>query len=203
LRSTSTSPADGFSTGTSATSTCSFSHDQQWITPGEDQFRRDVDLIFARNGIAFSFGDDMRIHRLGPPEARQLISDFRPKTGDPQLDAKLVEAVSRFQSRTRTDRQDGLEKLWDAFERLKTLESGANKKDSATKLIDKTVGTAPFRAQQESEFVTLTKIGNDFRIRHHEHGRHDLPNDHARDYLFIRLVGLMAFVLRQTRRMGP
>jgi hypothetical protein len=63
----------------------------------------------------------MRIHRLGPPEARQLISDSRPKTGDPQLDAKLVEAVSRFQSHTRTDRQDALEKLWDAFERLKAV----------------------------------------------------------------------------------
>jgi hypothetical protein len=35
-----------------------FDYDQQWITPGEAQFRADVDLIFARNGIAFSFGDD-------------------------------------------------------------------------------------------------------------------------------------------------
>lgn len=179
-----------------------FNSDRQWITDGEDQFRKDVDLIFARNGIAFSFGDDMRIHRLGPPEVRQLISDFRPTTGDPELDAKLMDAVSRFQSRAPADRQDALEKLWDAFERLRTLESGANKKDSVAKLLASSVATVPFRAELESEFTTLTKIGNNFTIRHHEHDRYDLPNDHARDYLFIRLVGLIAFVLRQTGRMG-
>lgn len=60
----------------------------------------------------------------------------------------------------------------------------------------------PFLAELESEFWTLTKIGNDFTIRHHEHDKHDLPNDHARDYLFMRLVGLIAFVLRQAGRMG-
>jgi hypothetical protein len=180
-----------------------FRRDQQWTTPSEAQLRRDVDLIFARNGIAFSFGDDMRIHRLGPPEARQLMSDFRPKTGDPELDAKLMDAMSRFQSRTATDRQDGLEKLWDAFERLKTLESGANKKASVTKLVDSSVATVPFRTELDSEFTTLTKIGNNFKIRHHEHDKHDLPDNNARDYLFIRLLGLINFVLRQTGRMGP
>jgi hypothetical protein len=180
-----------------------FSHNQQWMTRGEAQFRSDVDLIFARNGIAFTFGEDMRIHRLGPPEARQLISDFRPKTGDRELDAKLMDATSRFQSRNPSDRQDALEKLWDAFERLKTLEPGANKKDSLAKLLAASVAMDPFRAELESEFRTLTKIGNDFTIRHHERDRYDLPNDHARDYLFIRLIGLIAFVLRQIGRMEP
>jgi hypothetical protein len=70
------------------------------------------------------------------------------------------------------------------------------------KLLDSSAAD-PFRAELESEFNTLTKIGNNFTIRHHEHGKHALPNDHARDYLFIRLVGLIAFVLRQTGRMGP
>jgi hypothetical protein len=179
-----------------------FKHDRRWITPGEAQFSEDVDLIFARNGIAFSFGDDMRIRRLGPPEARQLISDFRPKTGDRELDAKLMDAVSRFQSRAPADRQDALEKLWDAFERLKTLESAANKKASVAKLLDSSAAM-PFRAELEAEFRTLTKIGNEFKIRHHERDKYDLPDDHARDYLFIRLIGLIAFVLRQTGRMGP
>jgi hypothetical protein len=178
-----------------------FNYDQQWITPGEAQFRSDIDLIFARNGIAFTFGDDMRIHRLGPPEARELISDFRPKTGDPELDAKLMDATSRFQSRTPSDRQDALEKLWDAFERLKTLEPGADKKNSLAKLLATAVATEPFRAELDSEFRALTKIGNEFTIRHHERDKDDLPNDHARDYLFIRLLALIAFVLRQTGRM--
>lgn len=180
-----------------------FEHDKRWFTPGQAQFSKDVDLIFARNGIAFTFGDDMRIRRLGPPEARQLISDFRPKTGDPELDAKLVDAVSRFQSRTPGDRQDALEKLWDAFERLKTLDPGANKQDWLAKLLPTSAAMDPFRAELESESKALTKIGNNFTIRHHERDKYDVPNDHARDYLFIRLLGLIAFVLRQTGRMKP
>jgi hypothetical protein len=56
-------------------------------TPGQARFRDDTDLSFARNGIAFALGGDMRVHRLGPPEARPLISDLGPPTADPQLDA--------------------------------------------------------------------------------------------------------------------
>jgi len=182
-----------------------FDYNYQWITSRETQFREDVDVIFARNGIAFSFGDDMRIRRFGPPEARELLPDFRPKTGDPELDVKLMDAVSRFQSRTPADRQDALEKLWDAFERMKTLESATDKNDkrnSANRLLDSATGVGPFRDQLESEFAALTAIGNKFRIRHHESYVPDLPNDRARDYLFIRLAAVIAFVLRQTGRMS-
>jgi hypothetical protein len=90
-------------------------------TRGQRQFADDVDLLFARNGIAFTIGDDRLVKRLGPVEARTLVSDFEPDTGDAGLD-KLTDALSRFLSRRPADRQDALEKLWDAFERLKTLE---------------------------------------------------------------------------------
>jgi hypothetical protein len=165
-----------------------------------------------RNGAAVAqkvqtlFIDDIDgsagIHRLGPPEGRRLISDFRPNTRDPELDAKLMDAMSRFQSRTPADHQDALEKLWDAFERLKTLETGPNKKASVAKLINRSAPTAPLRAELEAEFIALTKIGNSFTIRHHERDKHELPNDHSRDYLFVRLAGLIAFVLHQTGRMA-
>ena len=110
--------------------------------------------------------------------------------------------MSRFQSRTPADRQDALEKLWDAFERLKTLESSGNKKDAAEKLIASAVPQVSFGKQVGSEFRILTDIGNNFTIRHHERDKDALPNDHARDYLFIRLAALIAFVLRRTGRMG-
>ncbi|MFG2004807.1 hypothetical protein ACGFNU_37230 [Spirillospora sp. NPDC048911] len=171
------------------------------LTPGQAGLRDDINLIFARNGITFTLNEDMRVHRLGPPEARPLISDFKPATGDPQLDAKLNDAMTRFLSRAPADRQDALEKLWDAFERLKTLELGGQKKDSAAKLLDATA-PEPFRTELDAEFKTLTGIGNNFTIRHHEHDKHDLPSDAAFDYVFIRLASLIAFVLRQTGRMG-
>ncbi|WKX19346.1 hypothetical protein [Streptomyces sp. HUAS CX7] len=175
------------------------------LTPGQVQLRHDIDLLFARNGIAYTVGDDMRVRRLGPPEALPLISDFRPSTGDPQLDSKLKDAMERFLSRDSVDRQDALEKLWDAFERLKTLELGGGtlKKASVSQLLTlASSGSVPFRELLDAEFKTLTRIGNDFTIRHHEHDKEDVPTDAAIDYLFMRLVSAISLVLRHTGRMA-
>ncbi|WP_407110760.1 hypothetical protein ACE1N8_18875 [Streptomyces sp. DSM 116494] len=174
------------------------------LTPGQVKFQRDVDLLFTRNGIAYTIGDNMRIRRLGPPEVRPLVSEFQPSTGDVLLDDKLRDAMARFLSRSSADRRDSLEKLWDAFERLKTLELGGGsfKKSSANQLLTHAAsGSEPFRELLNTEFKTLTDIGNGFSIRHHEHDQADIPSDAATDYLFVRLVSLISVVLRHTGRM--
>jgi hypothetical protein len=168
---------------------------------GQQQFQADVEEIFARNGIAFTLGDDQRVRRLGPPEARPLLSEFTPNTGDPRLDELLRTAVVRFLSRNSSDRQDALEKLWDAFERLKTLELGGDKHASMTALIDRAAPNSGLREHLSAEAKALTNIGNSFHIRHFEHGQEQLPGPGGVDYLFIRLVALIAFLLRQTHRM--
>ncbi|WP_328918513.1 hypothetical protein OHN99_09800 [Streptomyces jietaisiensis] len=175
------------------------------LTPGQAQFQRDVDLLFARNGIAYTVGDDMRVRRLGPLEARPLIAEFRPSTGDVLLDGKLQDAMARFLSRDLADRRDSLEKLWDAFERMKTLELGAGslKKPSANQLLTRAAsGSEAFRELLEAEFKTLTGIGNRFSIRHHEHDQDDVPTGAAVDYLFVRLASLVSVILRHTGRMS-
>lgn len=175
----------------------------RWLTPGHQQLRQDVDLVFARNGIAFTLGTDMRIARLGPPEARKLISDLRPATGDARLDDLLNDATTRFLSRDLADRQIALEKLWDAFERLKTLRRGGQKRASLEELLAEAFpSTKEFRDRVNVEFRTLTDIGNEFPIRHDEHDRYELPAG-ASDYLFIRLVAIISYVLRQTGLMSP
>jgi hypothetical protein len=160
-------------------------------------------LLFDRNGIAFTLGNDMRVHRLGPPEARSLTSDFTPNCGDRQLDAKLNDAMTRFLSRVPGDRRDALEKLWDAFEMVKHLESGGqirNVKQSVTRLLDR-AAPEPLRAELEAEFDALNKIGNNFSIRHHGGQQQTLPTDATVDYVFVRLASAIAFVLRQTGRL--
>ncbi|GAA1290428.1 hypothetical protein Psi02_15400 [Planotetraspora silvatica] len=175
------------------------------LTPGRARFRKDIDRLFARNGIAFTLGDDLRVRRLGPPEGRSLISAFTPRTGDQQLDGKLDDAMARFLSRNSADRRDALEKLWDAFERLKTLELGGGtlKKSSASQLITRAAsGSESFRELLDTEFKALSTIGNKFTIRHHEHDQEELPTDAAIDYLFLRLSSVIALVLRSTGRMS-
>lgn len=44
----------------------------------------------------------------------------------------------------------------------------------------------------EAEMLTLTNIGNKWRIRHHETNKHDLGTDRRlRDYLFLRMFTLL------------
>jgi hypothetical protein len=176
----------------------------QWSKhEGQSRFREDVELTFARNGLAFTVDDAMHVQRLGPPEARPLLSDFIPRTGDTDLDTKLRDAVIRFTSRNPQDRVDALEKLWDAFERLKTLELGGQKSQSIRQLIDRAAPGSPFRDRLEAESSELTTIGNEFHIRHFEHNRSSLPTPTATgvDYLFTRMLALIAYLLRQTGRM--
>lgn len=174
------------------------------VREGRREFRKDVDLIFARNGLAFTIGDDNKVQRLGPVEARRMLGDFVPRTGDAELDAMLQDARARFTSRDRSDQAAALDKLWDAFERLKTLELGdpTKKTQPAQQLIQRAAaGSDTLAGHLHHEFRALTDIGNQFYIRLSEHGQHRLPEPAGVDYVFTRLLALTAFVLRQTNRM--
>lgn len=101
------------------------------------------------------------------------------------------------------DRLDALKDLWDAFERLKTLECCGEKKASLRQLMDRAAPASPFRERLEAESAELTKIGNAFHIRHFEHDTAPLPEPATTtvDYLFTRMLALIAYLLRQTGRM--
>jgi hypothetical protein len=177
--------------------------DENAYRKGREKFRDDIELIFARNGIAFTVSNAMRVERLGPPEARTLLSDFAPRTGDTVLDGLLRDAHTRFLSRRLQDRVDALEKLWDAFERLKSLENPADKKVSTQQLLANAAhGDALFHAHLDAECAELTKIGNNFHIRHFEANKRTLlaPTGTSVDFLFTRMLSLVAYLLRQTGR---
>lgn len=93
-----------------------------------------------------------------------------------------------------------LEKLWDAFERLKTVDVFGNKKQSANALLDN-IASAEFRTFTSTEMKSLTDLGNQFMIRHHETDKHQVPED-AQDYLFARMGSLIVFLLRVSNRLG-
>lgn len=85
------------------------------------------------------------------------------------------------------------EKLWDAFERLKTFYSPTlNKKESVEKIIAQmSLGNKNFQDIFKKEFIELTKLGNDFRIRHHEVGKKDIPHERHFEYLYNRCLTLI------------
>lgn len=84
-----------------------------------------------------------------------------------------------------------VEKIWDALERLKTYYS-PNKKDSIKKIIkDMSNGQSEFEVLFNKEFMELTYIGNNFRIRHHEMNKIEIYDDFHYEYFFKRCILLI------------
>ena len=171
---------------------------------GLEKFVEDINRIFSRNGLAYELGENGTIERTVPAPMADLVKRTGFRTGDNDLDDLLDTATDRFLSPKPEARQDAIEKLWDAFERLKTIEGGKDKKARATALIDRAVSDdAPvFRSVVETEFKAMTDVGNELSIRHFEVGREPVGETGEKDYLFMRLYSLVWLMLKRTWRLS-
>lgn len=170
---------------------------------GLEGFIKDINRIFSRNGIAYKLSQEGKIMRTLSAPMAAIINTAHFRTDDDKLDEYLNRAVEKYLSPELEARQDALEKLWDAFERLKTIEDGEGKKKQAEALITKATncyGTT-FCGEINEAFKTLTELGNNLYIRHSETNKEDLFDDKAREYLFMRMFSLIYFVLAKTERL--
>ncbi|GAH66143.1 unnamed protein product, partial [marine sediment metagenome] len=115
-------------------------------------------------------------------------------TADTELDAMLESSRSKYLSPDPDIRRESLEKLWDAWERVKTIEPAPEA--SVERLLDKATSEAKFREALENEALELTRIGNTFQIRHSETSQIPLESSEHIDYLFHRLFALIQLLLR-------
>ena len=174
-----------------------YAYDQE---TGRDKFAQDVNRIFERNGVAFALVEG-EVTRLAPAVIDDLLAQTIFRTGDADLDAMLEAARQKFLNRALDVRRESLEKLWDAWERLKTFE-GSDKKKSIGVLLQKACAEPKLRDTLEEEAKCLTRIGNEFMIRHHETDKTPISADEHVDYLFHRLFALISLLLRSTSRGG-
>ena len=91
------------------------------------------------------------------------------QTGDAELDDLLETARRKMLLPNVGEHRDALEKLWDAWERLKTIEDSDKAKGAAI-MLDKVAGTSQPDLSDllEEEAKALTGAGNKLRIRHSE-----------------------------------
>jgi len=164
---------------------------------GQLAFRNDVNGLFARNGLAYLMGDDGNIQRVVEGATADILARARFKTGEASTDDLLEVARRQFFDRDPDAGQHAIEKLWDAFERIKTLADPTDKKRSADVLLSKAAKSAAADDLIRAEMMALTSIGNNWRIRHHEVGKTELGDDsELRDYLFLRMFDLIRLLLR-------
>ena len=171
---------------------------------GRNHFREGVNMILDRDRIGYYLTNEGQIERFGAPVLSDAIREATFNTCDEALDEMLETASGKFLSRDPGMRKDGLKALWDAWERLKTVEKpDSDKKASISALLDRAAsGDVPFRDRLETETRELTQIGNNFMIRHSETDRHPLTDDRHVDYLFHRMFSLVYLLLDATGRVG-
>jgi len=169
---------------------------------GRAAFRSEIDTIFARNGIAFDLQETGEIERLAPPVLAEALAEASFHTGDTILDQLLEKAKTKFLNRDPVVRRESLEALWDAFERLKTIEPGRDKRESMGTLLAKASAQPELKALLEREAQTLTDIGNSFMIRHTEINKTPIVDDEHVDYLFHRLFAEIRVLLKKSGRGG-
>ncbi len=170
---------------------------------GLTRFVADVNVLFRRNALAFELSSIGEVRRVLPAPLADAIGRALFQTGDAETDRLLETARRKIVLPKREDRQDALEKLWDAFERVKTLEPGSNKRLQADALLNRVAAPgSAFRQALAHDAAELTEIGNRFRIRHFEVTQEALISTDQIDYLFTRMFAFIRLVLKGTARGG-
>jgi AbiJ-like protein len=166
---------------------------------GRQRFEQEVNRIFERNGMAYQLAHG-EVTRLAPTVLQEVLAGTTFRTGDGFLDELLESARNKFLNRSLDVRREALEKLWDAWERLKTVEAGSDKRASTKALLDRISNEPAFRELIEAEARELTEIGNRFMIRHTEVGKAPIVTSSHIDYLFVRMFSLALLALKSSGR---
>lgn len=164
---------------------------------GQDDFRASVNRMFARNGAAYEMLSTGRIVRVLPPVLGEELRRTAFNSGDRTLDNMLEECRVKFSDRNPLVRREALERLWDGWERLKSMADPNDKKRSVKIILDAVAREPALRARLDTEAHELTSIGNSHLIRHSEVSQVPVIDADQVDYLFHRLFAMIQLMLRK------
>lgn len=162
------------------------------------EFKNEISNIFNKTGLLYTLTDEKIVERIveNSPLTQEIESSVSrvPEVGTRDL---LKDAIALYKTPGPAARQDSVEKIWDALERLKTYYTTLDKRGSVSKIVnDMSNGQADIITVFDEEFKALTKIGNDFRIRHHETNKIDIKDIKHYDYFFNRCLSLIGLAIQ-------
>jgi hypothetical protein len=163
-----------------------------------ENFQKEINEILTESGLLYELTDEQIIERIveNSPLTTEIEKKFSAvhEVGTREL---LKDAVALYKTPSPAARQDSVEKIWDALERLKTYYTTLDKKRSSEKIVnDMASGNDNFADLFNDEFKALTNIGNKYRIRHHETDKIDITDARYYDYLFNRCLSLIALAIQ-------
>ncbi|MDN4604957.1 hypothetical protein P5G61_27270 [Paenibacillus sp. F6_3S_P_1C] len=163
-----------------------------------DDYRNELNEIFQESGLLFTLTRGKLIERVveNTPLSPEIETQIQKISEDGTREL-MKDAIALYKTPNPAARQDSVEKIWDALERLKTYYTNLDKPGSVTKVVyDMSSGKSDFIEIFDSEFKALTKIGNSFRIRHHETNKIDITDNRHYDYFFNRCLSLIALAIQ-------
>ena len=163
-------------------------------------FQNEVNEVFELTGLLYTLADSKRVERITTAdtqidESKEIVQTIK----EPGLKDLINEAVSFYKHPNPAIYRSAVEKLWDALERVKTfyIPAGMDKKKSVETLIKSMANNQqPFFDLFTTEFRTLTEIGNNYRIRHHETDKYDINDDNYYEYFFNRCFALIVLAIK-------
>lgn len=169
-------------------------------TNSKDEYRNQVNELFERNGIAYELKEDGCINRILPKPMVTIIRQAASvTTTDERLKELIDEAIKEILSPKEEYHIKALERIWDAFERLKTYYNESKKKSIEEIIINLSHRNTQFQEQLDKECKELTQIGNTFQIRHFEQHTVQITEQTHQDYLFFRMFAFIHLFLSETK----
>ncbi len=163
---------------------------------GRAEFHEEVNLILARNGLAYELSAYGEIQRVLPAVIGEALARAYFRTGDSTLDNMLNESRVKFSDPDPLIRREALERLFDSWERIKSM-ADTDKAASITKILDRCATESDFREMLEAEARELSRIGNNHLLRHHEVKQKPVIDVLQVDYLYHRLFAMIELVIRK------
>ena len=157
-----------------------------------EDFESQINSILRLNELPLKLENGKIANTLDIQMSESLLSNIQ-EVGLKEL---FQEATGYFDD---NNLQIAVEKIWDAFERLKTYycSTTIDKKKSANKIVmDMSNSQQPFIDLFDKEFHELTLIGNNFRIRHHETEKIDIRDKRHYEYFYKRCLALISTAIQ-------
>lgn len=159
-------------------------------TTKSSQFRNEINAIFKLNNINVELRNG-EVHSISN---KAIGLDDSTIINEAGLEELIRTAEDLY---NKGEYSYAVEKIWDAFERIKTYYYPTlNKKKSAEKIInDISYGNEHIKKMFDNEFKVLTDTGNSYRIRHHEINKIDISKELHYKYFYKRCLALISVIV--------
>ena len=155
-----------------------------------EKFVDEINLLFKNSNFIYKLAG-------GKIESSGMSLRNTAAIAEPGLKELVEQASNLYNSKIISDTQFAVEKIWDALERLKTYYTNLDKKKSVEKIVDDMSNqNDKYKKLFDEEFAQLTKIGNEFRIRHHETNKTDIIDNNYYSYFYHRCFALLELALK-------